>query len=56
MQAKLIIALDNLSPEQALQIVKNVLSENTEHWNRIIFKIHDIVSLIGFTGIQKLFE
>lgn len=56
MQTKLIIALDNLSPEQALQIVKNVLSENTQHQNRIIFKIHDIVSLIGFTGIQKLFE
>ncbi len=56
MQAKLIIALDNLYPEQALQIMKNILSENTEYQNRIIFKIHDIVSLIGFTGIQKLFE
>lgn len=53
---KLIIALDNLSPEEALETVKKVLWDNTQDKHRIIFKIHDIVSLIGFKWIQELFQ
>lgn len=53
---KLIIALDTLSPEKALHTVKKVLSENQQYQKNILFKIHDIVSLVGFRGIQELFD
>lgn len=56
MSSKLIIALDNLSPEEAYTTVQKILSETPDHKNRVIFKIHDIVSLIWFKGIQELFQ
>lgn len=56
MNHKLIIALDNLAPEQALSTVQKTLLENSEQKDNIIFKIHDLVSLIGFLGIQQLFK
>jgi len=43
---KLIIALDDLSPEEAKQVILDILSQNPNTANRIIFKIHDLVSLI----------
>ena len=55
MNHNLIIALDNLSPEKAKNIVQEVLAKNLEYKRSIIFKIHDIVSLIGFQGIVQLF-
>jgi len=51
---KLIIALDDLSPEQAKQVILDILSQNTNTANRIVFKIHDLVSLIWFTGLADL--
>lgn len=56
MQTKLIIALDNLTPEQALQKVQEILIENSMNEESVIFKIHDIVSLIGFYWIKDLFK
>ncbi len=53
---KLIIALDNLSPEQAFESVQSVLANNPDYSERIIFKIHDIVTLLGFRGISELFD
>lgn len=53
---KLIIALDNLTPHEVLITVQNILSENSEYQDRIIFKIHDIVTLLGFQEIYTLFQ
>jgi len=53
---KLIIALDNLSPEEAKTQVINILSNSQDYSDRIIFKIHDIVTLLWFSGIQEMFE
>lgn len=53
---KLIIALDNLSPKQAHDTVIEILQKNSKQKENIIFKIHDIVSLIGFVGIAELFQ
>jgi len=53
---KLIIALDNLSPEEALDTVQNILAEKSEYQDRIIFKIHDIVTLLGFGEIANIFQ
>lgn len=56
MSHKLIIALDNLSPQEAKTLVESILTENKDVCENIIFKIHDIVSLIGLRGVAQLFE
>jgi len=53
---KLIIALDNLNPEEAKDLIQNILSESSRYAERIIFKIHDLQSLIWFEGIAQLLE
>lgn len=53
---KLIIALDNLSPEEAYKVVKGTLQSNPAYKDKIVFKIHDIVSLLWFSWIKSLFE
>lgn len=53
---KLIIALDNLSPEQIPTIITEILEQNREYQDRIIFKIHDIVSLVWFNWLTQLLD
>lgn len=55
MKHKLIIALDNLEAKKAKEIVQDILHNNPKYKDQILFKIHDIVSLLGFVGIQELF-
>ena len=43
---KLIIALDNLESEEAKLLIESILQENEAFSERIIFKIHDLQSLI----------
>lgn len=56
MNPKLIIALDNLSSQQAKSIIVQVLSENPNQSDRILFKTHDLVSAIWFHGLAELLE
>jgi len=53
---KLIIALDNQTPESAKKIIIEVVSWNESYSQRVIFKIHDIHSLIGFTWMVELLK
>jgi len=53
---KLIIALDSLSPDKAKTLILDILNKNTKYKDRILFKIHDIQSLIGFNGIAELLD
>lgn len=56
MNPKLIIALDNLSWEQAKTTILQILSENKDYSDRIVFKTHDLVSAIWFHGLAELLE
>lgn len=53
---KLIIALDQQTPESAKNIIIDVLANASDRREQIIFKIHDIVSLIWLQGVVKLLE
>lgn len=53
---KLIIALDSLAPDEAKNTIIDVLDKNTQYADQIIFKIHDIQSLIGFSGVVELLK
>lgn len=53
---KLIIALDRLTPESAKKTIISILEENKEFQDRIIFKIHDLQSLIWFSGLDELLK
>jgi len=53
---KLIIALDNVSPDIIAPTIQSIISDNVEYSDRIIFKIHDIISLIWFKWIAQLLD
>jgi orotidine-5'-phosphate decarboxylase len=54
MKNKLIIALDSLAPDEAKILIQHILRDSPEYSERIIFKIHDLQSLIGFQGLEEL--
>ena len=56
MKHKLIIALDKLAPEELKATIQDILKNNSTYAGRIIFKTHDIVSLIGFRGLSELLD
>lgn len=53
---KLIIALDNLSQDELVSTIESILSEKKSNSERIIFKVHDILSQIWFQWLAKLLE
>ena len=55
MQNTLIIALDKLSKDEAKSIIDRVIEENPEFLDRIVFKVNDLLALIGFEWIKELF-
>lgn len=53
---KLIIALDQQTPESAKNSIIDVLANASDKREQIIFKIHDVVSLIWLQGVAVLLE
>ena len=53
---KLIIALDNVTPDEIRTTIKYVQENNSQYMDKIIFKIHDVVSLIWFQGLSQLLQ
>ncbi len=53
---RLIIALDNLTPELLVMKIREVLENNSDFRDQIVFKIHDLVSLIGFQGLHDVLK
>ncbi|MDD5770256.1 MAG: orotidine-5'-phosphate decarboxylase [Candidatus Gracilibacteria bacterium] len=56
MTKKLIIALDNLSKDEAKTLVEKICSQSSLSLDRIIFKVNDLISLVGFEGLKDIFH
>ncbi len=56
MQKTLIIALDKLSKKQAKSVIEKVIEGNPAFLDRIVFKVNDLLALIGFEWIKDLFS
>ena len=55
MKHKLIIALDNLTKDEAKNLVNKICAENFIYIDRLIFKVNDLISLIWFEGLKDIF-
>lgn len=53
---KLIIALDNLSFDEAREKVFEIEKYNKEHINNIIFKFNDLIALVWFEWLFSIFQ
>ncbi len=56
MPHKLIIALDNLSLEEAKNKIQEISKECSEYMDRILFKVNDLLTDVGLQGIKTMIE
>ncbi len=56
MKHKLIIALDNLWPREAQNIISKVSQTCTNYMENILFKVNDLLTLKGLEGIKNMIE
>ncbi|MDA9129429.1 orotidine-5'-phosphate decarboxylase [Candidatus Gracilibacteria bacterium] len=56
MNHKLVISLDKLSAEEALQKIQIISETLPKYKDDIVYKYNDLVALIGFSGISELLK
>ena len=54
--ARLIVSLDQLSPQQARNIIVNISKELPEYKNDILYKFNDMIALLGLGWIYELIK
>lgn len=55
MQKTLIIALDKLSKQEAKNVIDTVIQDSESYLDRIVFKVNDLIALIGYEWLTQLF-